>query len=243
MKTLKQSTLLIAALLFVSFAQAQWGSKKIKGNGNTTKITRNTPDYDVVKCAGSMDFIFEKGTEGNLTLEGDSNLLDYIITEVKNGTLVIKTKKGYTLKTGWNKQIKITIPFQDIEKISLAGSGDVITKDTIDSKKFEVRLAGSGDITLDVNATDVSAGVSGSGDITLKGHTTNLSATVTGSGDFHGFYLQAKNTEAKVTGSGGAEVVSTKRLKARVTGSGDIDYKGNPETKDTKVTGSGDIDG
>jgi hypothetical protein len=38
-------------------------------------------------------------------------------------------------------------------------------------------------------------------------------------------------------------VVSTKSLKARVTGSGDIDYKGNPEKKDTKVTGSGDIDG
>jgi hypothetical protein len=243
MKTLKQSTLLIAALLFVSFAQAQWGSKKIKGNGNSTKITRSTADYDAVKCAGSMDFILVKGTEGNLTLEGDSNLLEYIITEVKDGALVIKTKKGYTLKTGWNNPIKVTIPFQDIEKVTLAGSGDVVTKNTIDAKSFEARLAGSGDITLDVNANSISAGVSGSGDITLKGQTTDLTARVTGSGDFHGFGLQAKNTEAKVTGSGGAEVVSTKSLKARVTGSGDIDYKGNPEKKDTKVTGSGDIDG
>jgi hypothetical protein len=38
-------------------------------------------------------------------------------------------------------------------------------------------------------------------------------------------------------------VFCTENLKARVAGSGDINYKGNPKTKDTKTAGSGDISG
>jgi len=39
-----------------------------------------------------------------------------------------------------------------------------------------------------------------------------------------------------------AEIVCTGELRARVTGSGDIEYRGNPSTKDSKVTGSGSIE-
>ncbi len=241
MKILRQSVLLLSALLFVSLAQAQWGNNKVKGNGNVTTITRSTSDYDAIKCAGWMDFILVKGEEGKITLEGESNLLEYIITKVENGALIVKVKKGVNLKTSWSKNIKITIPFEDIEKVSLAGSGDLVTKNTIDANDFKVNLAGSGDIDLDINASSIDASVSGSGDINLNGKTTNLSAKVTGSGDFHGFDLESNNTEVKVTGSGGAEVVSNESLKARVTGSGDVEYKGNPKKEDTKVTGSGSI--
>ncbi len=241
MKILRQSVLLLSALLFVSLAQAQWGGKKVKGNGKVTTITRSTSDYDTIKCAGWMDFILVKGKEGKITLEGESNLLEYIITKVENGALIIKVEKGINLKTSWSKNIVITIPFKDVEKLSLAGSGDLVSKNTINANDLQVKLAGSGDIDLDVDTTSIDVSVSGSGDIELKGKTVNLSAKVTGSGDFHGFNLEASNTEAKVTGSGGAEVVSNESLKARVTGSGDIEYKGNPKKEDTKVTGSGSI--
>ncbi|MGA1227538.1 MAG: GIN domain-containing protein [Tamlana sp.] len=60
------------------------------------------------------------------------------------------------------------------------------------------------------------------------------------SGDFHGFNLQANNTDVSVAGSGDAEVVSKETLKARVSGSGNIVYKGDPKM-DTKVAGSGRI--
>lgn len=241
MKTLRQSALLLSTLFFVSLAQAQWGGKKVKGNGKMTTITRSTSDYDAIKCAGWMDFILVKGKEGKITLEGESNLLEYIITKVENGALIIKAKNGVNLKTSWSKNIKITIPFEDIEKVSLAGSGDLVTKNTIETDDFKVSLAGSGDIDLNINANSIHASVSGSGDIDLNGKTTSLSAKVTGSGDFHGFDLESNNTEVKVTGSGGAEVISNETLKARVTGSGDIEYKGNPKKEETKVTGSGTI--
>lgn len=242
MNTLKQTLLLAITLSSFTFAQAQlWGNKKIKGNGNVTTITRSTSDYDEIKCAGWMDFILVKGNEGDITLEGESNLLEYIITEVEGNTLKIKTENNINLKPSFNKTITITIPFQDIDYVSLSGSGDVSSKNKIVANNFTTRVSGSGDIVLDVDADEIEGSVTGSGDLTLNGKTNKLKASVTGSGDFHGYNLDAKDVEAKVTGSGDVEIVCNGHLDAKVTGSGDIEYKGSPKSEDTKVTGSGSI--
>lgn len=234
--------LVIAIFTFTSVVQAQfWGNKKIKGNGNMTLISRSTGDYDIIDCAGSMDFILVKGTEGNIKIEGEENLLEYIITEVHGGKLKVKVENGINLRPSSNKDLKITIPFIDIKKVSLSGSGDIYNTDSIKEDNFTVSVAGSGDMKLSVETERLESSVTGSGNIILNGNTEFLITKVTGSGDFKGFDLQAKHTEAYVTGSGGIDVNCTQYLKARVTGSGDIKYRGNPEQEDTKVTGSGSI--
>ena len=241
MKSFKQLLSLLTIFLFISNAQAQWGSDKIKGNGKMTTITRTTSDYDAISCAGSMDYILVSGEEGKIRIEGEENLLKHIITKVKDGKLIVKVEQGVYLKTSLNKGIKITIPFKDINEVSLAGSGDLWNKDTIRSSQLDVALAGSGDVVLDINTTSVEGSLAGSGDLTLKGKTTNLEANVAGSGDFDAFDLESDNTEVSVAGSGDAKVVSNEMIKARVSGSGDIEFKGNPSKEDTKVHGSGSI--
>lgn len=238
---MKKIVLTLAALSMFSLSHAQWWGKGKKGNGNVTTETREVGDYDEIKCGGSMDFILVAGDEGTIKIEGESNLLEYIVTEVKGDKLVVKVENGVNLKPSWNKGIKITIPFRDVSAVSLAGSGDLYTKDTIKANDFDVSLAGSGDVIVDVEATSVEASIAGSGDLTVKGNTNNLEAKVAGSGDFHGFDLESNNTVVSVAGSGDAEVVCRESLKARVAGSGDIEYKGNPAKEDTKVSGSGSI--
>jgi len=242
MKTLikNQHVIFTLILLFTLSLSAQ-SSKTIKGNGNISTKTIKTGDYDGIKCAGSMDYILVNGAEGNITVEGEENLLDYIVAEVKDNTLKVKVKKNFNLKSSKNKTIKVTIPFKDISSVALAGSGDLWNEDKISTNQLEVALAGSGDLTLDIETSEVEGKIAGSGDLTLKGSTNNLIAKVAGSGDFHGFDLQTNNTDVAVAGSGDAEVVSNQSIKARVAGSGDIVYKGNPEKEDNKVAGSGDI--
>ena len=238
---MKKSILLIAAIIIAGVSNAQLWGKKIKGNGSMKTETRNSGDYVKIGCAGPMDFVLVSGNEGTITIEGEENLLEYIITEVKGGKLIIKVKNRVNLRTSLNKSIKVTVPFKDISGVSLAGSGDLWNEDTIKASSLNVSLAGSGDINLDVEATSVEGSIAGSGDLKIRGNTNSLEAKVAGSGDFHGFDLQSNHTVVSVAGSGDAKVVSNKSLKARVAGSGDIVYKGNPEKEDTKVVGGGSI--
>lgn len=242
MKNFNSKLLLVIALIFTTATSAQnWWKNSIKGNGKVTKITRSTGDYEAVRCTGFMDFELVSGKEGNLTIEGEENLLDYIVTEIKNDELIVKVEKGVNLKTSRNKGIKITIPVDDIEKVSLSGSGDVWNDFVLKTNNLSVQLSGSGDINLNVKTNSLTSAITGSGDVKIVGDTNVLETKITGSGDFHGFELNADNTEAFITGSGDINVVSNKMLKARVTGSGDIRYHGNPDKEDTKVSGSGSI--
>ena len=242
MRTLlkKQYAIFTLIFLFTLSITAQ-SNKKVTGNGKIVTKTLKTDGYDAIKCSGSFDYILVSGTEGNITIEGEENLIDYITAEVKDNTLKVKVKKNFNLKTTKNKTIKITIPFQDINSVALAGSGDLWNEDKISVNKLEVALAGSGDVILDIETSEVEGKIAGSGDLTLKGSTNDLIAKVSGSGDFHGFDLQSNNTDVAVAGSGDAEVVSNISIVARVAGSGDIAYRGNPEKEDAKVSGSGDI--
>jgi len=236
----KQSLVLLASILLITNVFAQ-NNETVKGNNNIKTKVIKTSDYDGISCAGFMDYILVSGDEGTITLEGEENLLEYIVAEVKDNKLKVYVKKNINLKTSKNRTIKITIPFKDISSVSLAGSGDLWNEDKIITDKLDVSLAGSGDVTITVDASAVEGKLAGSGDLTLKGNTNSLVAKVAGSGDIHGFDLQANDTEVSIAGSGDAEVVSNKSIVGRVSGSGDITYKGNPEKEDNKVSGSGDI--
>lgn len=241
MKIMKKLSVLLFAGFISLSCSAQWG-KTIKGNGNNVTIERNTGDYDGVAVSGWFDVDLVSGNEGEITLEGEENLLEYIITEVKDGKLVIKTEKGVNLKSSnWKSGIHITIPVESISHVALSGSGDIVSKTKIKADKFSTAMSGSGDITLDIDSNSISASMSGSGDISLSGKTTDFEATISGSGDIEAYNLEADNVDATVSGSADIQVTANKSLKARVSGSGDISYRGNPEKVNTKTSGSGDI--
>lgn len=219
--------------------QAQWWGKGVKGNGNITTITRSVGTYDEVNVGGSFDVELVAGTEGTITIEGDSNLLEYIVTEVRGNALKIKVENNKNIRS--SKKIKITVPFQDLNEVTLAGSGDVVSRDVIKATNFKTSVAGSGDLTLQLDVNTVDASVAGSGDLTLKGNSRDIEASVAGSGEVHAKDLKADNAYVSVAGSGDVAVYCSKSIKARVSGSGDIDYYGNPDKQDTKVSGSGNI--
>lgn len=239
---MKKAVLVLSVMMLTITTNAQWFlGKTIRGNGNVITKTRDTKDYDAIKVSGFFDVNLVKGNEGKIIVKAESNLLDYIITEVEGDELIIKLKKGTNINT--KKGIYITVPFQDIDAITLNGSGDVTGDDVVTGKKLEVKLSGSGDMKLALDVQKVTSKLSGSGDMTLKGNANFLDTTLVGSGDFNSKDLRAKEAEVNVTGSGDSSVFVTDKINAKVIGSGDIVFYGNPEIENTKVIGSGDITG
>lgn len=238
---MKQFTLLLAGLLCTSVIYGQWG-KKITGNGNVITKERQVGSYDKVSLSGWFDVKLVDGKEGELELRGEENLLEYLVTEVDNGTLKIRSKKGYSLRPSrWKDGIQITVPVQSISGVSLSGSGDISSTTLIRSSEFKASLSGSGDVEVEVEADEVEAGLTGSGDLSLSGEASSLEIRVSGSGDVEAANLKCREVAVTVSGSADVSVYATEYLKARISGSGDIDYRGNPAKTDTRVSGSGDI--
>lgn len=239
-KTIK--SVFFCALFVTIGANAQWSKgSKIKGNGKIVTEKRNTANYDEIKVGGSFDVELVSGTEGEITLKGEENLLPYIVVEVEENTLKIYPKTNTNMSSSSGKTIIVTVPFESISDVSLGGSGSIIGKNTIKADHFNTKLSGSGDLILTVESNDLVATLSGSGDITLKGKATNYDSKLSGSGDINAYDLASVNGNAALSGSGNIRINCSTNLIARISGSGNVDYTGNPKTKDTKVSGSGRI--
>ncbi len=220
-------------------AQKWWkNSKTIKGNGNVTTETRKTSDYDKIAVGGSFDVELVKGKEGNISLEGEDNLLPYIETVVEKNTLKVRYKKNINIKT--TRRLTITIPFTAIEGISLGGSGSVSSNSVIKAEDFKANIGGSGNMKLEVNATSISSNIGGSGSISLSGKATELKCSIAGFGNIKAYDLNVDKAKVSIAGSGSVQTTAKSYIKASVAGSGNVYYKGNPEVKKSAV-GSGSV--
>ena len=237
MKTtlINKLTALFIILLITSYAQAQ----RVSGNGKVIEKTRQVGNFDQVGVSGSFDVFLVKGAEGKVELSVEQNLEPYLETEVSNGKLKIRWQKGTNIRT--TKSTKVTVYFEEVNGVVLSGSGDIVSRDPLNTQELDVAVAGSGDIKLEVNTDHVNAAVSGSGDIELSGTTKEFSSAVAGSGDIEAYDLKAETAELKISGSGTIRASVEKELVARISGSGNIKYKGNPRIEDIKVSGSGNV--
>ena len=186
----------------------------------------------------------EQGAKQNLEIVAKSSTLDEIVTEVKDGKLIIRfPNKDYFWKTFQPGEITIYITTPEINGLGISGSGDIIAENDIKTKILDLGVSGSGNIRLsELSAERVKAAISGSGDIVLasKVAAQDLSVAISGSGNFRGFDFSADDVSVKIAGSGNVDVEANKNLYVRLAGSGNVTYKGKPMI-DQSIAGSGKV--
>lgn len=235
----KLSTLVL--LLAFSVSYGQWfGKETIKDSGNIISKERTVSSYNQVVNSTFLDVVLTDEKMGKVRVEASDNLEPYILTKVENNTLKVELepKKSFNVK---HKAVVYIPVNQDLKRITMTGSGDIMQKHTLNVDKLECSVTGSGDVEINLNANELHLKVTGSGDIEAQGSTKMLNVQVTGSGDVKASKLKALNVLAIVSGSGDIEVYAQNEIKAQVTGSGEISVKGKPAKQDTKVTGSGEV--
>jgi hypothetical protein len=235
---MKQLIIALFAALVLSSCQL-FGFKHIEGNGVVATQTRNANKANRLKMAGSFDVEITQGPTVNVQIEGDENILPYIITEDRDGYLVIKMKDHISYSATNDVKVFITTP--NLEEVILAGSGNIIGKSKFSgSDKLVLKIAGSGDIKMDVNTPNVHSEIAGSGSITLTGETKDESIKIAGVGDYNADALKAENAKINIAGNGDVKIFASAQLDINIAGSGSVYYKGSPTVKQ-KVAGSGDV--
>ena len=194
MNTIKNLSL--QSLLFLlSCCKPLVGTKKIVFQ------ERIIPTYSKIKVLGNADIVLTEGNVGQITVETSENVLPYIATEVKEGTLVIKLKH---YGVNYVPKLRIHIPIDEIfQKIAIVGKGIVTTHKnfSLQLHSLEVVLKGDGNflgkelstrkailsisVTGNIEATvseEVQAKIMGYGNISIFGNPPQRDTNIKGSG-------------------------------------------------------------
>jgi hypothetical protein len=225
-------------LAFVYCLSCNVAGDSIKGNGTIVTENRSISNADNIKVLGDMEVIIDSGAAA-VKVEGDQNILPYILTESNNNRLEIKSKNNVRLHTRNPVRVYVTTP--SVQSVGLSGSGNVTSSAKFSSPQpVSLDISGSGDIKMRTNAPNVNARISGSGNLTISGETRDVEVRISGSGDYNGMDLKAETASVHISGSGDASLYAEDRLEARISGSGNVRYKGKASV-DKKISGSGNV--
>ena len=234
---MKKLVTIILLNLAVTATFAQRG-KKIKGNGNVVTIERQTGDYDALRVGGFYEVELVEGNEGKITLSGEDNILEFIETEVKGGTLTIKSQDNMQLKVSTGEKVFITIPVQSIDAIRLSGSGRLSSDMDLKADNFKVHTSGSRNAALSINANIIKVISSGSSNIKLDGKAEQVHITSSGSSNLRAHELTTGIAEITSSGSSNIHISVINKIDVRSSGSSNVKYRGNPEKVYSKASGS-----
>lgn len=206
--------------------------------------TRKVDPFSEISLRIGAKVHLEQGAKQNLEIVAKPSTLEQILTEVKDGKLIIRfPNKDYFWKTFQPGEITIYITTPEINGLGVSGSGDIIAEETIKTRVLDLGVSGSGNIKLsELSAEQVKGTISGSGDIVLAGKDAaqDLSITISGSGSLKAMNYSADDVSVKIAGSGNVDVEANKNLYIRMAGSGNVTYKGSPLI-DQSIAGSGKV--
>ena len=206
--------------------------------------TRKVDAFNEISLRIGATVHLEQGTQKDIEIVAKPSTLEQIITEVKDGKLIIRfPNKNYFWNTFQPGDITIYITTPEINGLGVSGSGDIIAEDEIKTKMIDLAVSGSGNIKLsELLAERVKSTISGSGNIILAGETAaqDLSVNISGSGNFKGLDYIADDVTIKIAGSGNVGIEAKNNLYIRLAGSGNVTYKGNPSI-DQSLAGSGSV--
>ena len=181
--------------------------------------------------------IVDVGSNGDLSIEADDNLLSHISTTVKNGTLVISNDQPFS-----NLQhLHIKAKTAKLDAVSVDGAATTTINNAAGSK-FELTANGASTTTINkANCGTVSLSGNGASKVIANGKAEKLTATLNGAGDLKSAELSTKSSNISITGAGSAEVNASNDLDVTITGAGNVKYKGNPKLS-KHVLGAGSVE-
>jgi hypothetical protein len=206
---------------------------------------RNVGSFDSIASHGSMDVEVTIGGATKVTVEGRSDVLPRVRTEVESGTLLIaqEGRSGCFLFCGERTHVVVHVTAPRLRAIEQDGSGNL-------------RLSGTTDGTLAVDK-------SGSGNIAAQGSAGSLQLLVNGSGDAHFEHFAAGTLDIHMRGSGNLfagghagtvelrmassgdaalEHLDADSVNVDMAGAGDVSADGRTRSLKLRIAGSGDAD-
>jgi hypothetical protein len=225
--------------------------------------TRKVESFTRISFRFPGKLYLKQGSPQKVELVGEPDVLKEIETEVDGDRLTIGREGKWNSWFSDNAEkvtVYITVP--DISGVNVSGSGDIIGETLIKGNNLELKVSGSGSMTLEVDASgELDADVSGSGDMNVKGKCGSFDSDVSGSGKIvlavsvageANFGVSgsgrisasgsAESVRAGISGSGkvlAADLV-TNRCNVRISGSGDVEINVKNEL-DANISGSGTV--
>lgn len=179
----------------------------IVGSGNVITQNRSVGNFDAISINGVARVVIEQSGESSLTLIGEDNLLEVIVSQVRDGQLVVGPPDGVQFRA--NHEIEYRITVAELTAIDISG--------VMNAEAF------------DVDTEDLRVDVSGVSTLRISGNADRQDLTVSGVTTYDASDLQSRDVSILGSGVMTVNLWVSDTLGGNVCGAGIVSYIGSPE--------------
>ena len=216
----------------------------IAANGNTDKTeTRQVRNFNGIKVSTGIDLYITMGTAEEVKIVADDDIIDDLITEVKDGTLRIYMKQSnnwFNWNSG-NQTRKAYVTVKELKEINASSGSDVNSENMLTGENLKVSTSSGSDVTLDIHYKNFSLDASSGSDAKISGKTKNFEAEASSGSDIKAQDLESSICRVSVSSGSDATVNVSSELYAKASSGADVWYYGNPQVKDIDESSGGDV--
>lgn len=233
MKTLK--TLFILILITAIGINSTFA-----GNSDKTEF-RKVKNFNAIKVSAGIDLYITMGETEEVKIVADDDIIDKLITEVKDGTLRIYMKDNNWFNWSVRGSRKAYVTVKELVAISASSGSDVRSENTLKGESLKVKASSGSDVEIDIFYKNFLLDTSSGSDAKVSGRVKTFKAEASSGSD-----IKAQNLESvicKVRASSGSDIIVSVsgELYAKASSGADIRYYGNPDIRDIDESSGGDV--
>jgi hypothetical protein len=206
-------------MLVPVLAVALVGCEELQGNGDIVEQERPAGVFSTVSLAEGLRGEVAVGPQASVKIRGDSNLLEHIQLEIRNGVLTSAISGGSGLLP--SEPIFVTIVTPTLKELR-ALNGTHLSASGIDTTGFSLQ-------------------VSGRSRVHVSGSAEKLSLTTAGDSDVQAGDLAVEVATIDVSGSSEVKLHVTRQISGRASTGSNVIVLGNPPQSDIATTGGSQV--
>ncbi len=188
-----------------------------KGSGRIASESRDLAGFSSIDVGGVFQVEVVVQKDFAVELEADDNLLPLIMTEVRNGVLVIKAEKKLKSKN----PIKVRVSVPELNGLEVSGAAKVSVRN-LRNERFAIDASGASKISVEGEASDLTLEVSGASKI-------------------NGEDLATENANIEASGASHVSINVSGELRTDASGASSIAYSGSPSNVIKHTSGAATV--
>jgi hypothetical protein len=211
---LHRPVLLAAFAIVATSAGCDLGGTR--GEGAVEMETRTIEAFSRIETSAGIGVSAGIGQGGTLEVRAQGNLLPLIVTEVKDGTLRVRSAHGYTT----SERVEVVFTTPSLSRLVLSG-GSVGQVDGLEAGSLDIELSGGSRLTATGQATDMSLRLSGGSVVNLQGLATGTIA-LDASGGSNATLQASERVHGSASGGTRITVLGDADLSVETTGNSSV---------------------
>jgi hypothetical protein len=227
--------ILVIATGYFSFAE---------GNSSKESQKRNLKDFTAIEVSTGIHLFLSMENNESVRIEAPENIINDVITEVKDGTLklYIKRKSGFNFFNWFNHStVKAYVSVAELNKLKASSGSHVRSENTLKGNILDINASSGSQLDVDLVYREVVLGASSGSQLNLKGRSKFFKASTSSGSSISAWNLEAENCKANASSGGTLSVHVKDEISAKASSGGNIRYSGNPSVKQVNKSSGGTV--